>query len=90
MSGMDIPYADVCLRACYAISGMDIAHGRISLRACYSLPSTHTRQSPTRALTEQKKTPLSEPPHPTPFPFFSIFPPTLGEAGRGDGKELCG
>eukprot|EP00961_Rhodomonas_salina_P246315 3328190-Rhodomonas_salina.1 len=40
MSGTDVAYGAICLRACYAISGTDIAYGAICLRACYAISGT--------------------------------------------------
>eukprot|EP00961_Rhodomonas_salina_P052245 701538-Rhodomonas_salina.1 len=40
MSGTDLAYGAICLRACYALSGTDLAFGAIRLRARYALSGT--------------------------------------------------
>eukprot|EP00961_Rhodomonas_salina_P183092 2471601-Rhodomonas_salina.1 len=40
MSGTDIPYGGISLRACDAMPGTDIPSGGVSSRACYAMPGT--------------------------------------------------
>eukprot|EP00961_Rhodomonas_salina_P221799 2999249-Rhodomonas_salina.1 len=48
MSGTEIAYPAICVRACYAVSGTEIASRAICLRACYALCGTEIAYAATR------------------------------------------